>query len=216
VMRSCDPDGSEGEGWGNGTRCGADPGREEDTQAALSPETLRGTLLATRRDGIVAGDMGAALLDWTDIPLVEATDTLHLPIGDGPLADPVAVGMGNPHCVFFVNDAEAIDLETLGPVIEHNPLYPQRTNVEVASLTGDGGIRLRVWERGAGITLACGSGTCATAVAAHRRGLIDAESTPVVMTVDGGAMTIQYRASTDGHVIMSGPVATSFVGEMAL
>ena len=215
-MRIYNPDGSEAGACGNGTRCVADLVMEEDGRDALSLETLRGTLTATRSNGIVSVDMGAALLNWADVPLAEAMDTLHLPITEGPLSGPAAIGMGNPHCVFFVEDAEAVELETLGPVIEHHALFPQRTNVEVASLTGDGGIRLRVWERGAGITLACGSGTCATAVAAHHRGLIDAESAPVPMAVDGGAMTIQYRASTDGHVIMSGPVATSFVGEMVL
>ena len=215
-MRIYNPDGSEAGACGNGTRCVADLVMEEGGRDSLTLETLRGTLKATRADGIVSIDMGAAMLDWNDVPLAEAIDTIRLPIEEGPLREPVAVGMGNPHCVFFVEDAEAVDLESLGPIIEHHPLYPERTNVEVASLLPDGRIRLRVWERGAGITLACGSGTCATAVAAHLRGLVDAETAPVRMAVDGGEMTIQWNASTDGHVIMSGPVATSFIGEIAL
>lgn len=215
-MRIYNPDGSEAGACGNGTRCVASLVMDEVGSNTLSLETQRGTLTATRTGDAISVDMGAALLDWADVPLAEEMNTLALPIEHETLKSPVAVGMGNPHCVFFVEDADAVSVETLGPILEHHPLFPQRTNVEFASLLDGGGIRLRVWERGAGVTLACGSGTCATAVAAHRRGLLDAESAPVKMVVDGGEMTIQWRASTDGHVIMSGPVATSFLGEMAL
>lgn len=225
-MRIFNPDGSEAGACGNGTRCVADLVMAEECRDSLTLETLRGTLSAFRHEGLVSVDMGAALFDWHEIPLAEPLDTFRLPIAEGPLIEPVAVGMGNPHCVFFVADADAVDLEHFGPRLEHHPLFPERTNVEVASILNDGGqsdsgqnegrIRLRVWERGAGITLACGSGTCAAAVAAHMRGLVDVETHPVRMDVDGGVMTIQWRASSDGHVIMSGPVATSFVGEMAL
>ena len=104
--------------------------------------------------------MGPARLEWQDIPLAEARDSLHLEIGAGPLQDPVGVSMGNPHAVFFVEDAEEIDLEELGPELEHHPLFPERANIGVASLIGKDALRLRVWERGAGITLACGSGLC--------------------------------------------------------
>ena len=155
--------------------------------------------------------MGPARTGWRDIPLARELDTLSLPLSVGPLSSPAAVNMGNPHCVFFVEDAEDIDLETVGPQIEHHPLFPERTNVEVASIMGKDRIRLRVWERGAGITLACGSGACAAGVAAHRRGLT---GRAMEIRVDGGgALSIDWRE--DGDVILTGPVAVSFSGEIA-
>ena len=117
--------------------------------------------------------------------------------------------MGNPHCVFFVDDAEDIELATFGPQLEHHPLFPERTNVEVATVVDEGRIRARVWERGTGITLACGSGACATLVAAHRRGL--AGRTAELM-MDGGSLTVEWR--DDGHVLLTGPVAVSFTGTL--
>jgi len=154
-------------------------------------------------------DMGEPRTDWAGIPLAAEMDTLSLPITAGPLADPVAVGMGNPHCVFFTEDAEAVDLAALGPEIEHHPLFPERTNVEVVSVTGPDRLRVRVWERGAGITLACGTGACAVAVAASRRGLT---GRGVTVDMDGGALGVDWR--DDGHVVLSGPVAVSFHGEI--
>lgn len=215
-MRIYNPDGSEAGACGNGTRCVAHLLMEEAGRDAITIDTLRGRLTGARDGKLISVDMGAAMLDWRDVPLAREMDTLNLPIEEGPLSDPVALGMGNPHCVFFVEDAEAVDLPTLGPILEHHPLFPQRTNVEIVATLPHGGLRLRVWERGAGITLACGSGTCAAAVAAHRRGIADAESGPLRMIVDGGEMAIQWRASGDGHVIMTGPVATAFRGEAAL
>ena len=147
-------------------------------------QTAGGVLSAeARAQGLVAVDMGEARTDWRDIPLSREADTLALPIVEGPLSDPVAVSMGNPHCVFFVDDAEAVDLALLGPKLEHNPWYPERTNVEVATVLAEDRIRLRVWERGAGITQACGTGACATAVAARRR---DLAGNAVTVTLDGG------------------------------
>ena len=146
--------------------------------------------------------MGAPQLMWGEVPLASAVDTLHLPLA----GDPAAVGMGNPHCVHFVADAEAVDLGGLGPAIEHNALFPQRTNVEFAALLGIDHLRMRVWERGAGITLACGSGACATAVAAHLRGLTGRK---VRLDMDGGVLTVDWRA--DG-VWLTGPVAHVFDG----
>lgn len=212
-MRIYNPDGSEAGACGNGTRCVASLLMGDNGAGRCRIETRRGVLEASAVGDLVTVDMGAAQLDWADIPLVEPMETDRLPIAEGPLRDPVAVGMGNPHCVFFVADAEAIDLPALGPKIEHHPLFPARTNVEVASVRADGSIRLRVWERGAGITLACGSGTCATVVAAVRRGLIDGRAAEV--QVDGGRLAIEWRES-DGHVLMTGPVATSFAGELPL
>ena len=134
------------------------------------------------------------------------------------LSDPVGVSMGNPHAVFFVEDAEEVELEELGPELEHHPLFPERANIGVASLIGKDALRLRVWERGAGITLACGSGACAAAVAAVRRGLTNRK---VSITVDGSLdeetgedLEIEWRKS-DGHVLMTGPYALSYQGRLA-
>jgi diaminopimelate epimerase len=146
--------------------------------------------------------MGQPQLDWASIPLASEVDLLHLPL----TGDPVAVGIGDPHCVHFVPDAEAVDLATLGPKIEHDPLFPQRTNVEFAHLISPCRIRLRVWERGTGITLACGSGACATAVAAHLRGMTGPH---VALQVDGGLLEVDWR---DDGVWLTGPVARVFDG----
>lgn len=154
-------------------------------------------------------DMGPARDGWQDIPLARACDTDHLPLSLGGLADPVAVNMGNPHAVFFVDDVAAIPIEALGPQLEHDPLFPEQANIGIAQVTGENTLRLRVWERGAGLTLACGSGACAAAVAAHRRGLTGRQ---VRITVDGGDLDIAWRE--DGHVIMSGPAEESFRGEV--
>ena len=211
-LRFHNPDGGEAGACGNGTRCVAAALMAEAGAPSLKIETAAGLLSAeTRADGIVAVDMGPARLDWQDIPLREDTETLSLPITLGPLADPAAVSMGNPHCVFFVDDAEAVDLERYGPEIEHDSWFPERTNVEVASILAPDRLRLRVWERGTGITLACGSGACATAVAAHRRGLTGRQ---VDLQLDGGDLSVDWRE--DGHVVLAGPVATSFTGTLAL
>ncbi len=196
-------DGSRAGACGNATRCVADyMMRQLDTEA-VALVTARGGLSALRlSDGRVSVNMGAPQLDWQSVPLSHEVDPLHLPLA----GDPVAVGMGNPHCVIFVPDAEAMDLPTLGPSYEHDPLFPQRTNVEFATLIGPDRLRMRVWERGAGITLACGSGACATAVAAHLRGLTGRR---VTLDLDGGVLEIDWRE--DG-VWMSGPVAHVFDG----
>lgn len=213
AFRFHNQDGSESAACGNGTRCVAAAVMDETGCDALTIETEAGILSAERRpDGLFSVNMGPARTDWRDIPLSSEHDTASLPVSVGPLADPVAVSMGNPHCVFFVEDAEAIDLETYGQAIEHHSLFPERTNVEVASITGKDRIRLRVWERGVGITLACGSGACATGVAANRRGVTGRN---VDIAVDGGGiLTVDWREN--GDVILTGPVATSFRGEIAL
>ncbi len=136
-------------------------------------------------------------------------DTLHLDFSLGPLADPTAVNVGNPHLLFFVPDAEAIDLAALGPRIEHDPLFPERTNVELVQPLPDGRLRMRVWERGAGITRACGTGAAASLVAAHRRGLAARKGS---ILLDGGALEVEWRA--DNHVVLTGPVAVSFSGRL--
>ena len=196
-------DGSTAGACGNATRCVARLLMDETGKDRLTLRTERGLLAAEcDADGLVRVNMGQPQLDWADVPLARAVDTLHLPMP----GDPSAVGMGNPHCVFFVPDAAAADVAGRGPALEHDPLFPARTNVEFASVIGPDRLRLRVWERGAGITLACGSGTCATAVAAARRGLTGRQ---VVVEVDGGTLTVDWR---DDGVWLTGPTATVFTG----
>lgn len=194
-------DGSRAGACGNATRCVCDYILRDTGRAAVTLVTARGVLRAVRRaDGLVSVNMGAPQRDWAEVPLSHAVDPLHLPLA----GDPVALGMGNPHCVFFVADAEAVDVAARGPGHEVDPLFPQKTNVEFASLIGPDHLRMRVWERGAGITLACGSGTCATAVAAHLRGLTGRR---VIVDVDGGQLEVDWRE--DG-VWLTGPVVHVF------
>ncbi|TWB45394.1 diaminopimelate epimerase [Nitrospirillum pindoramense] len=210
-MRILNPDGSESGACGNATRCVASLIAAEGAgRDRLTVETISGLLPAVRHaDGLVTVDMGPARLDWRQIPLAEPADTLSLDVAAGPLSGPCTVNMGNPHAVFFVDDAEAVDLPQWGPQLEHHTAFPERANIEVATVVAPGRVRMRVWERGAGITLACGSGACATLVAAARRGLTDRKA-DIVM--DGGTLTIEWRE--DGHVLMTGPVATAFSGEL--
>ncbi|MBS0572073.1 MAG: diaminopimelate epimerase [Proteobacteria bacterium] len=199
-------DGSRAEACGNASRCVASLMMDELGKDRVSFRTARGLLAAERdADGLVSVNMGPPQLDWDQIPLARAVDPLHLPLPGLP----VAVGMGNPHCVFFVPDAEAADPAKDGPRFEHDPLFPQATNVEFASLTGPDRLRMRVWERGTGVTLACGSGACATAVAAHRRGLTGRR---VTLDLDGGTLGIDWR---DDGVWMTGPVALVFEGQLS-
>lgn len=208
LMRIRNPDGGEAEACGNATRCVADLLRRETGDARVRIETVAGLLEAeTMPDGSVAVDMGPARTGWREIPLNRAMDTDRVELTLGPLASPVCTNIGNPHATFFVNDAEAIDLAALGPVLEHDPLFSERANIGVAAVHDRRNMRLRVWERGAGITRACGSGACAALVAAHRRGLAGRRA---AVELDGGILDIAWRE--DGHVIMTGPVALSFEG----
>lgn len=199
-------DGSQAGACGNATRCVADHVMRGLGVDRVDLVTARGGLRAERLpDGRVAVNMGQPQLGWGEVPLAREVDTLHLPLA----GDPVAVGMGNPHCVRFVPDAEAVDLAAIGRDHEHDPLFPERTNVEFAALIGPDHLRLRVWERGAGITLACGSGACATAVAAHLRGLTGRR---VVLEADGGVLEVDWR---DDGVWLTGPVALVFEGVLS-
>jgi diaminopimelate epimerase len=203
-------DGSEVSACGNATRCVAWMLMAESGLGQVTIETNAGLLSAfAAGEKRISVDMGPARLDWDQIPLASQMDTLHLPMASGGLTDPVGVGMGNPHAVFFVPDAEAVALTLLGPGLEHDPLFPERTNVEVAQILSPERIRMRVWERGVGITLACGTGACATLVAAARRGLTGRKADVVV---DGGVLTIEWRE--DNHVIMTGPIAVAFSGTL--
>ena len=189
-------DGSTSAACGNATRCIARYLMDEQSVTSLHLTTDRGDLFAKNSGGgITSVNMGQPQLDWNDIPLAEEMDTLSLPIEGAP----VATGMGNPHCTFFVDDVSSIDLATFGAAHEHHALYPQCTNVQVAQIIGPDHIRMRVWERGVGITLASGSSSCATAVAAARRGLTGRS---VQIDLDGGTLHVDWRE--DG-VWMTGP-----------
>ncbi len=200
-------DGSTAGACGNATRCVAHLLMAETTAATLAMHTANGRLTAERlADGGIRVDMGPARTGWRDIPLAEEADTTALPLPGSP----GAVSMGNPHCVFFVDDAEAVALAEVGPKWEHHPLFPERTNVEFVHILSPGEIRLRVWERGAGITLACGSGACAAVVAGVRKGLLERR---VTVHLDGGALEIEWRE--DGNVCMTGPVSHVFEGRLS-
>lgn len=209
-MRIYNPDASEAEACGNATRCVAHLYMNETGADSCTVETVAALLPCTMKDdGLVQVDMGQPQLDWHDIGLAEEVDTLHLPIATDEVSDPVAVGVGNPHCVFFIENVVGVDLRAIGPALETHRLYPARTNVEFVEVQ-DGKLRTRVWERGAGITLACGSGACAAAVAAMRRELCPRE---VEVVMDGGTLTLEWREEDD-HILMTGPVAYVFEGEL--
>ncbi|WP_119419330.1 diaminopimelate epimerase [Desertibaculum subflavum] len=216
-MRIHNADGGEVAACGNASRCVAElVMRERGRRGRVVIETLAGLLESRDAEaGMIAVDMGEAKLGWRDIPLAREADTLHVDVAVGPasapvLADPCCVSMGNPHAVFFVADAEAVPLATVGPMLEHHPIFPERANISVAQVIDRGHVRLRVWERGAGITSACGTAACATGVAGFRRGLTDRK---VEIRLDGGVLAIEWRE--DGHVIMTGPIAESFRGVLS-
>ena len=195
-------DGTMAGACGNATRCAALRVMDEAGRDTLTIRTARGLLRAERQGARVWVNMGPPQTAWDEVPLARAVDPLHLPLA----GDPVAVGMGNPHAVHFVPDAEAVALTTLGPGVEHDPLFPERTNVEFVSADGPDTLRMRVWERGTGVTLACGSGACAVAVAAHLRGLAGRQ---VTIRADGGVLQVDWR---DDGVWLTGPVAHVFDG----
>ncbi len=205
-------DGSEAGACGNGTRCVAWALNAETGRTRFTVET-RADLLACEKleDWRYSVDMGAPHFGWREIPLAHAVaDTVHVPIETAPLnarlpSDFTAVSMGNPHAIFFVADVEAHDLARVGPLLETDPLFPERANISLAAVTASDALTLKVWERGAGLTRACGSGACAAAVAAHRRGLTGRS---VRVTLPGGDLLIDWRA--DGRVIMAGGVEREF------
>ncbi len=202
-MRIFNADGSEVEACGNATRA---VGILLGKPATI--ETLGGMLATKPVDAGIAVDMGEPRFDWQAIPLAYPLDTLALPLGWEDLENPVAVNVGNPHVVFFVPNTAAIALDRLGPLIEHDPLFPARVNVNVATIRSPGEIDLRVWERGVGETRACGTGACATAIAAMRRGLV--ERGTVTMQLPGGALRIGW--GPDNRITMTGPATESFRG----
>lgn len=203
TMRIFNADGGEVEACGNASRA---VGLLLGKPARI--ETLGGIITTEPGQGGIAVDMGEPRFDWDAIPLAYPLDTLTMPVGWEDLDSPAAVNVGNPHAVFFVADSDAVDLQRLGPLIEHDLLFPARVNVNVATIVSRSHIRLRVWERGVGETRACGTGACATAVAAMRRGLVDRGAATV--TLPGGDLSIAWGA--DNRIVMTGPASESFRG----
>lgn len=223
LIRIYNTDGSEAGACGNGTRCVAwamlaDPMMGDPGKTVLTLQTKAGLLPARRESDLVfTVDMGEPKLAWEDIPLAEPFhDTAHFELQIGPIDDPIlhtpcAVNVGNPHAVFFVDDPYRFNLAQIGPLLENHPIFPDRANIELAAVMAPDHIVLRVWERGAGITQACGSGACAALVAAVRREL---SARKAVVSLPGGDLTIEWRESDD-HVLMTGPVEFEWEGTLA-
>ena len=223
-MRIYNTDGSESAACGNGTRCVAfammdDPAMARPTESGrLTLETSAGLVEVKRvaeRSFMV--DMGSPRLAWDEIPLRDPfPDTRRIELQIGPIDDPIlhspgAVSMGNPHAVFFTEqDPESYDLSRIGPLLENHPIFPERANISIAQVTGRDRITLRVWERGAGLTLACGTAACAAVVAASRLRMIGRQAT---VSLPGGELAIEWRA--DDHVLMTGPVFLEAEGELS-
>ncbi|WP_417783407.1 diaminopimelate epimerase [Terasakiella pusilla] len=207
-MRIRNADGNEVEACGNATRCIARLMMDELGKTEVTVETVVGLLHARDAGDTVTVNMGQARLGWQDIPVAEDCDTLTMPLTVGPLEGPVGVNVGNPHAVFFVPNCESVDLEAAGPHVETHPFFPERTNVEVVTKQDDGSLRMRVWERGVGITQACGTGACAVLVAAVRRGIIDGRAADVVL--DGGTLHIEWLEN--GEILMTGPASRAYSG----
>lgn len=202
-MQIFNADGGEVESCGNASRA---VGLLHARPARI--ETAGGTIAVEPGASGISVDMGEPRFEWNQIPLAYAMDSLSLPVAWDGLENPVAVNVGNPHVVFFVPDCDAVPLDRLGPEIEHDPLFPQRINVNVATVVDRATIRLRVWERGAGLTLACGTGACATAIAAMRRGLVERS---ITVMLPGGTLGIAW--GDDNRITMTGPATESFRGE---
>jgi diaminopimelate epimerase len=210
-MRIWNANGGEVDACGNATRCVAWLLMEEGGAVSRRIETPAGMLYAERRgEKLITVDMGSPLLRWEEIPLARAMDTIELDFSTGGFDAPGAVNMGNPHVIFFVNDVRTVPIESLGPKIEHDPLFPQRVNVGFAEVRSSKQIRLRTWERGTGLTKACGTGACAAVVAANRQGRADRT---VEVIADGGSLEIEWRAGDD-RVLMTGPIELETTGEL--
>lgn len=208
-MRILNIDAREVEACGNATRCVAWLLLEESGRDAVVIETVAGPLSCTRAGPMaVSCAMGQVTMEWRNIPLAEEHDTCHMDLAFGPLSDGVALAIGNPHIVFFVDDLDAIDIESIAPEIQKHPLFPNQVNVGVAQMTAEDRMRLVVYERGAGLTTACGSGACVAVYAALARGLTDRKT----MTVEMPAGPVGIEISDDHTAVMTGPVAFCFSG----
>ena len=212
-MRIYNADGSEVQSCGNASRCISWLLMEETYANKVQIETRSGILECTRA-GVarICVDMGAPSFEWQDIPLSEKRDTLNLEMKQDGLVNPAAVSMGNPHMVFVVPDVKIINLAAIGPQLENHPLFPERANVSVVQIDKSDHVTLRVWERGAGLTLACGTAACAVVAVLNKRKLVQDK---VIVALPGGELEINWDKKT-GHIFMTGEVATSFRGEWAL
>ncbi|WP_376091549.1 diaminopimelate epimerase [Roseomonas sp. CCTCC AB2023176] len=211
-MRIRNPDGTEAQACGNATRCIATLLMEERGADRVTVQTVAGHLPVERLpDGTVRADMGPALLGWRDVPLAREADTLHVPVSTAPFRDAACCSMGNPHATVFVDDLASLDVARLGPALEHDAWFPERANIGFAQVLAPDHIRLVMWERSAGMTLACGSGACATIVNAARRGLTEREA---MVSLPGGDLRLTWRQ--DGHVLMAGPTALAYTGMLDL
>lgn len=212
-MRIRNADGGEVDACGNATRCIGAVLLDETGSDEVRVRTGADLLTVSRAGyGLVTVDMGVPRLGWEDIPLSAEADTLHLDLSCGPLSDPAAASMGNPHATFFVEEMGSVPIALVGPELEHNPVFPERANIGVAQILAPDRMRLRVWERGVGLTSACGTGACAAVVNASRRELGNRR---MVVVVDGGELLIDWREDRPlgaGHVFMTGPAETSFSG----
>ncbi|MFM2130002.1 MAG: hypothetical protein RL477_1548 [Pseudomonadota bacterium] len=204
-------DGGPSAACGNATRCVAALLMGESGTDEAVIETEAGLLLGRGEAAGITVDMGPPRLGWNEVPLAADADTLHLDLAAGPVSDPAACSMGNPHATFFVEDVAAIDIPAIGPGLERHAMFPERANIGFAQVLDRSRVRLRVWERGAGLTLACATGSCAAVVNGVRRGLLDRRVTCIL---DGGTLIVEWRKSDD-HVTMTGPVAVSFTGLLA-
>jgi len=216
-MRIWNHDGGEVEACGNAMRCVASILADELGRPRISIQTGAGTLSANLNgDGSVTVDMGVPKLNWDEIPLAEEFhDTRSIELQVGPIDDPVlhtpsVVNVGNPHCIFWVDDLDAHDLARIGPVLEHHPLFPERANISLAHVTSPDAITLRVWERGAGLTRACGTAACAVVVAAVRKKLTGRK---VTVTLPGGPLQLEWREADD-HILMTGPSELEYEGTL--
>ncbi len=206
-MRIFNADGGEVKACGNATRCLGSYLQKQTARDEHLIETAAGSLRTqVLPNGEVSVDMGTPSMKWQEIPLIQETDTLFMPIDVPGLEAPAAVSMGNPHLIFFVKTIMDIPLERFGKELTHHPLFSEGTNVEIVEIVSRNAIRMRVWERGTGITLSCATGACASVVAGVKRGLLDPQ---VIVHLDGGDLNILY----DNTVIMSGPVSLSFEGQ---
>lgn len=217
AVRFINGDGSNSATCGNATRCVADMLMRETGKDSARIATGVGVLTASRNAaGLITVNMGTPKFGWAEIPLAESRNTMHLGLEMGLLADPVAVNMGNPHAIFFVRDLAHIKMDQWGPQLEHHPLFPERANISAVQVLGDNHIKMAVWERGAGLTLACGSAACAAVAAGVRRGVIHPECT---VDLPGGTLHIHWQKNSDssgGDIFMSGPVAYVFEGVVTI
>ncbi|MBH68020.1 MAG: diaminopimelate epimerase [Rhodospirillaceae bacterium] len=209
LMEITNPDGSIAEACGNGTRCVAQLLMTETGLDTVIVETIAGMLSCNRVAGhLVTVDMGRALTSWHEIPLARDADTLNVKLKNAPFDNCTCVNIGNPHAVFFTEDCGEIPLEKVGPIIENHEIFPERTNVEFATILSPNKIRMRVWERSAGITTACGSGACAVLVAAVRKQFVSSKADVIL---DGGTLSVEW--TKDNRVLMTGPTSMSYRGQ---